>query len=117
MRLLDTGIVIESIRENRLVPGAISVITLLEILRGVEDDKRRNMKVLMEEAYHIEPLDNAVILEYSSLYQALKETGQPIPDTDLMIAATAKTRNYELITRDQHFDRLKDYGLRIITQT
>lgn len=117
MMLLDTGIVIESIREDRLEPGAISVITLLELLRGVGIDKRRNVKVLIEEVYQVEPLDNAVILEYSSLYQALKEAGQPIPDADLIVAATAKTRNYELLSRDRHFDRLGDHGLKIRTKT
>lgn len=116
MRLLDTGIVIESIRENRLEPGAISVITLLELLRGVEEDKRRRMKSLIEEVYPVEPLDNDVILEYSSLYHVLKEAGQPIPDADLIIAATAKTRNHELISRDKHFDHLGDHGLKIRTQ-
>lgn len=117
MSLLDTGIVIESIRENRLEPGAISVISLMEFLRGVDGDKRRGMKTLIEEVYSIEPLDNAVILEYCTLFNTLKEAGQPIPDADLMIAATAKARNYELISRDQHFNRLREHGLKFRPRT
>ncbi len=49
MRLLDASLV-ESIQDSRLRPGAISVITLIEILGGVKLDKRSQVKELLEEA-------------------------------------------------------------------
>lgn len=49
MRLLGTSLV-ESIRDSRLRPGAISAITLIEILGGVKLDKRSQVKELLEEA-------------------------------------------------------------------
>ncbi len=44
---LDASLV-ESIRDSRLRPGAISVITLIEILGEVKRDKRSQVKELLE---------------------------------------------------------------------
>jgi len=43
MRLLGTSLV-EPIRDSMLRPGAISAITLIEILEGVKLDKRSQVK-------------------------------------------------------------------------
>jgi predicted nucleic acid-binding protein len=39
-----------------------------------------------------------------------------MPDADLIIAATAISRNMTLKTGDGHFRRLKNHGLKIATQ-
>ncbi len=40
MKLLDTSIVIDDLRRGVFEEGAISTITLIEVLRGVPPEKR-----------------------------------------------------------------------------
>jgi len=58
-------------------------------------------------------IDNSVILEYCNLYDELKEKGQLIPDEDLIIAATAREHDLELVTKDKDFLRLEEYNVRV----
>ena len=46
MNLLDTGIVIDINGKNNYSSAIISPITLLEVLRGVEDKKRPHSKAV-----------------------------------------------------------------------
>ena len=114
MNILDTGIIVELLREKRHEAGAISIITLIEVLRGIEVDKRAKVKELLEESFTTVHMDNRVIETYCSLYQRLREEGTVVPDADLLIAATAMSRSMNLKTRDKHFERLKNIGLKII---
>lgn len=43
---------------------------------------------------------------YARLFVQLKRAGTPIPDNDLWIAALALEHDLQLITRDQHFERI-----------
>jgi predicted nucleic acid-binding protein len=114
MNLLDTDAVIELLRERRYEAGVISVVTLIEILRGIEDEKRTEIKGLLEQSFDIMKLNNEVITTYCALYDKLREIGEAIPDADLLIAATAISHNLSLKTGDKHFERLRAYGLSII---
>jgi predicted nucleic acid-binding protein len=113
MNLLDTGIIIELIRQKRHEVGAISVITLIEVLRGIGARKRPQVKKLLEESFEVLNLDNKAIETYCELYQKLKMEGKSIPDADLLIAATAIAHNMTLKTRDEHFERLKKLDLKL----
>jgi len=113
MNVLDTDIIVELLKERRHEVGAISIITLIEVLRGVEAGKRAKVKELLEESFTTISLDNKVIETYCSLYQKLKEEGATIPDADLIIAASATSRNMSLKTRDKRFERLREIGLKL----
>lgn len=113
MSLFDTSKIIEMLRENQFKTGYISVITLIEILRGVKENKRSKVKELLETVFDVLPIDNDVILEYCILYQKLKERGQLVSDADLLIAATAKSRNLTVITNDKDSLRLKNLGVKV----
>ncbi|MBS7654760.1 type II toxin-antitoxin system VapC family toxin [Candidatus Bathyarchaeota archaeon] len=113
MILLDTDVVIELLREKRHEVGAISIITLIEVLRGLDAEKRARAKELLEESFSIQAIDNKVIETYCSLYRKLRSEGVQLPDADLLIAATAISNNMTLKTRDEHFERLKGHGLKI----
>jgi len=113
MNVLDTDIIVELLRERRHEVGAISIVTLIEVLRGIETIKRAKVKELLEESFTIISLDNKVIETYCNLYQKLKEEGTTVPDADLLIAATVISRNMNLRTRDKHFERLRDLGLKL----
>lgn len=113
MKLYDTDIIINMIQKKKHETGTISIITLIEILRGLEAVKRIKVKNLLEESFNVLGLDNKVIETYCSIYQKLKKEGKLIPDADLLIAATAISHNITLKTKDEHFKRLTHLGLKI----
>ena len=114
MKLLDTGVVIDYMETNTYAPAVISAITLLEVLRGIEDNKRPIAKKLLEESFTVLNLDNSTIETYCKIYRKLKAEGQLLPDTDLIIAATAIAHDLTLETKDVHFKRMKPLGLKIV---
>lgn len=115
MSLLDTDRVLELLRDGTFEFGDISIITVLEVLRGLEPAKRTQTKKLLEEAFIVHGLDNDIVETYSDLYRRLRHKGESLPDADLLIAATAIARDMTLKTRDEHFERLKALGLKIAT--
>ena len=114
MSLIDSDALINDIKKGTIREGTISVITLLEVLRGVPDAKRREVKELLEASYHVKGLDNEVVLRACSLYGEVKRAGEPVPEADLIIAATAIASDLPLETGDTHFKRLTKYGLRLV---
>ena len=113
MNLLDTGVVIMMLRQKRYSQGAISPLTLIEILRGIEDKKRTRVKQLLEESFSVVNIDNPTIETYCDIYSRLKKDGATLPDADLLIAASAMAHNLTLETNDAHFHRLKPLGLKL----
>ena len=114
MNLFDTDTILGMLRERRHEIGAISIITLIEVLRGLKARKRPKVKELLEESFNLLSLDNEVIETYCNLHRKLKKEGISIPDADLLIAATAISRNMTLKTRDEHFERLRELGLKLV---
>lgn len=117
MSLIDTSVVIDSLEYDVPKKGAVSVITLLELLRGVSEDKRAELKTHLEGYYSVIGVDNEVVLEYCRLFQSLRTDGELVPETDLIIAATAISKGLELETADPHFTRLQSHGLKLSKQT
>ena len=113
MNLIDTDKLIADIQLSATHPGDISIITLLEILRGIDDEKRPIIKKLLEQHYRVHGIENDVVLVTCSIYNQLKQDGEIIPDADLIIAATAISKNLTLVTGDHHFQRLTKYGLKL----
>lgn len=113
MKLIDTSVLIKWLQGGELKEGCISIITLIEVLRGISSHERGEVKSALEEIYEIVPLDNEVIGEYCNLYEALTKGGTKIPDVDLLIAAYAKAKNLPVITSDKHFEQLQGLGVKI----
>ena len=113
MNLLDTDTIVQLLRERRYEAGAISIMTLIEVLRGLEANKRAKVKELLEESFNLLNLNNETIETYCTLYHKLKEKGTLIPDADLLIAATAMSHDIALKTKDEHFERLRHLGLKL----
>lgn len=114
MNLLDTDVIIEMLRGKKHEMGAVSIISLVEVLRGIEDQKRPKAKELLEESFSPLSIDNRVIETYCELYRKLKDEGTLVPDADLVVAATAVAYDLGLRTRDEHFKRLEKMGLKVI---
>lgn len=113
MKLLDTSVLVENVRRGVPEPGSISIITLVEVLRGVRPEKRGRVKEAIEESFEVLSLSNEVVLKYCELYDRLRQRGVLLPDADLMIAATAMVNGLVLITKDRGFERLAEAGLRL----
>ncbi len=113
MNLLDAGTLIDNMEKNNYTPAIISPITLIEVLRGIEDKTRLQIRQLLEESFSILNLNNSIIEAYCKIYRKLKEEGNLLPDADLIIAATAIAHNLILETKDTHFLRLKSLGLKL----
>ncbi|OGP53937.1 MAG: nucleic acid-binding protein [Deltaproteobacteria bacterium RBG_13_52_11] len=124
--LIDTDIIIYSIKGNSIVrsrflqnehiPKAISVITYGELLFGAKKSKNveKNLAVVyrIKELFPIFGIDKAVIETFSDIKAAIQKAGSPVDDMDLLIASTALTMNYTLVTsNEKHFRRIK--GLKI----
>ncbi|MCH8290959.1 type II toxin-antitoxin system VapC family toxin [Candidatus Poribacteria bacterium] len=53
-------------------------------------------------------LNQDVADKASEIYSNLRRSGRTIPDTDVLIAATALAHNLILVTDDSHFQRVED---------
>jgi len=113
MNLLDTGAIIDLLKVKKYSLGAISPLSLIETLRGIENKKRTKVKHLLEESFVVINIDNKIIETYCDIYCKLKTDGNQLPDADLLIAATAMAFNLTLETNDEHFQRLVPLGLKI----
>ena len=100
-------------KKDNYAPALISSITLMEVLRGIDDKRRFQIRTFLEESYSILNLDNSIIETYCKIYRKLKEEGNLLPDADLIIASTAIAHNLVLETNDAHFLRLKALGLKL----
>lgn len=124
--LIDTDIIIYSIKnnptvqkrfkENTALPKAISVITYGELLYGAKKSERKekNLAVIhrIAEIFPIIDITRSIIESFSDVKTSLEEDGSVLPDLDLLIAATALSLNYTLVTNNiRHFERIKDLRL------
>ncbi len=113
--MLDTSVVIDALRGSICYePGKVSVLTVVEVLRGIPEDKRDAAKALLEEAYSVVGITNNVMLNYCRLHDSLKADGCLLPDADLIIAASALAEGEPLLTRDSDFRHLEKYGLQLV---
>lgn len=117
MNLLDTDTIIKLLHERKHETAATSIITLIEVLRGLETKKRPKVKGLLEESFNVLNLDNQAVETYCNMYRKLKKKGKSIHDADLLIAATAVSHDMTLKTRDKHFKILKEFGLKLAQTT
>ncbi|MEW6187058.1 MAG: type II toxin-antitoxin system VapC family toxin [Thermodesulfobacteriota bacterium] len=124
--LIDTDIIIYSLKGNTIVqnhfslnetiPKAISVITYGELLYGAKKSKNveKNLAVVyrIKELFPIIEIGKAVMETFSAVKISIQNSGTPVDDMDLLIASTAMTLNYTLVTNNEkHFKKIR--GLKI----
>jgi len=90
----------------------ISIITHYEIRRGlIAVNASKKMKVFERfcQRFRILFLDKVEISEKAAeIHADLKKQGCPIPDNDILIAATALYHKLMLVTDDRHFRYIRD---------
>jgi predicted nucleic acid-binding protein len=114
--LIDTCIIIDYYKKRKIIEiegCAISIISLLEFLRGIPENKRKGMLNLLKCMFKVINVDDDIILKYCKIYNDLKRKGKMLDDADLLIGCTAIAKGYKLFTNNKkHFERLKDYDLK-----
>ena len=130
--ILDTSIIIEyergrldiaefiSGRENEVF--AISVISVAELLHGVHraDSEARRIKRTMFvekiiDTFSIFPFDLETSRIYAKLWSDLLKDGIKIGSHDLMIGATALSKDFSVATfNKRHFDKIKELKLELL---
>ena len=90
----------------------VSPVVLGELMFGFRNGTRfkENMddmnKFLEHEAVELVPIGKITSDRYSRIAAQLKRQGTPIPSNDIWIAAQTMEHGAELITSDQHFERI-----------
>ena len=90
-----------------------STIVLGELMFGFRNGTRFNENMadldnfLEHEAVELIRVGNITSDRYSRIATQLKQQGTPIPTNDIWIAAQTLEHGAELITSDQHFEKIK----------
>jgi len=124
--LIDTDILINSIKGNKAInqriaeyatiPKAISIITFGELLygakRSTQRDKYTSIVYRLAEIFPIVGITRSTIEAFADVKMALDKKGESIEDFDLLIAASALSLNYTLVTNNtKHFNRIEGLQL------
>ncbi len=81
-------------------------IVRVELWRGVSKKKELNFLKELEENIHLLPLTAETWSIACNMGQKCRINGTPVPTTDLIIAACARSHDLELEHSDKHFDLL-----------
>ena len=123
MYLIDTDILIYSLKGNEAVlahfrqtataPKAISVISYGELLYGASKSAHPEENLArvrrLREILPVIEVSPAIMETFGSLKAQLERKGRRLDDFDLVIAATAITIGYRLITNNEKdFSRIDD---------
>ena len=126
MFLLDTDTIIYSLKGNNTVaehlerhvndPMAICTITLMELYYGAYKSQKvtGNLAKIkkLEQVFEIIAIERDSVEIFGMLKAHLEQSGTPLDDFDLAIAACALSHNLTLITNNQkYFERID--GLRL----
>jgi len=93
---------------------AISVVTAHEVLRGLfyigNEQKLRSGEAALSR-FEIIPYTYEIAKKAAEIDASLAKRGEMLPFPDVVIAATAIVYDLTLVTRDEHFKRIK--GLKV----
>jgi predicted nucleic acid-binding protein len=109
--LLDKeAALLEAIRNSREL--ALPVIVLGEFRFGISVSRRRNeyLAWLRRDLslFRVLPVVEETSVYYATIRSELKAGGSPIPANDAWIAALARQHRMPIVSRDTHFDKVKN---------
>lgn len=123
MPVADTSFLVDLMRKN---PGALrkyseyeeqgialttTAITAMELYKGayVSGNSKNLHKVrVILELFILLPVDETIYEAFGRLAAGLCLDGNPIGDFDEVIAAIALCNDGEIVTRDRHFEKIKE---------
>lgn len=95
----------------------VSAVTVMELHEGIcladaTEDERANVRQLLTDLNEL-PFDRECAVRAGRINADLVASGEPIDETDVMIAATALVHDYPVVTRNvDHFDRIDGLAVR-----
>jgi tRNA(fMet)-specific endonuclease VapC len=103
-------------QETAEEPKALSVITYGELLYGAIKSQRRQENLAkvrrLQGIFPIVEVTNAIMETYAVIKAGVESRGKPLDDFDLVIAATAISLGYRLVTNNErHFARIEELRL------
>jgi tRNA(fMet)-specific endonuclease VapC len=105
----DTAL-LEVIRESREL--ALPVIELGEFRFGIGVSRRRDQYEAWLKRdlslFHVLSVVERTSVYYAAIRSELKASGSPIPANDAWIAALARQHRMPIVSRDTHFDRVRN---------
>jgi tRNA(fMet)-specific endonuclease VapC len=105
----DTAL-LKVIRESREL--ALPVIVLGEFRVGIGVSRRRDQYEAWLKRdlslFHVLPVVESTSVYYAVIRSELKASGSPIPANDAWIAALARQHRMPIVSRDTHFDRVRN---------
>lgn len=121
--LLDTNVIIsflcgdEKVAEKLYLQKQvyISVIVVCELLYGAyclknADENIQKIQNFISECILLD-IDDVTAEDYAKIKHRLKETGKPIPENDIWIAAQSIQNDLIIVTRDEHFEWIDNIKL------
>ena len=109
--LLDKdSALLEVIRQSREL--ALPVIVIGEFRFGIAISRRRDQYETWLardlSLFRVLPVIEQTSVHYAAIRLELKASGSPIPANDAWIAALARQHRMPIVSRDIHFDRVKN---------
>ncbi|TYT62887.1 type II toxin-antitoxin system VapC family toxin [Natrialba swarupiae] len=95
----------------------VSAVTVMELHEGIHladstDDERATVRKLLTDIDEL-PFDRECAIRAGRINADLVSSGEPIDETDVMIAATALVHDYPVVTRNvDHFERIDGLTVR-----
>ncbi len=121
--LLDTNIIAALFKGDISIADEIdksskvylSVVVIGELFYGAQYSVRiesnlKNIEKLVS-TYELLNIDSETAAIYGKIKAVLRKNGTPIPENDIWIAATATQHQLNLVTRDHHFDHIKNLSV------
>ena len=118
--LLDTNIVIAIFAEEPAVLERVTAaeevfvpaVVLGELYYGARKSARSEMNIARIDEFAaaaaVLGCDASTAQQYGRIKNDLRATGRPIPENDIWIAAVAVQHGLSVVSRDDHFDEVKD---------
>ena len=94
--LYDTNVLIEALKSGEKLNGYTTILNIVEFPRGLE----LGLTV-------ITPTLEDYLLSIK-ISQAMVKRGTPVPAVDAIVAAVAINRGLKLVTKDRHFEWIKE---------
>jgi tRNA(fMet)-specific endonuclease VapC len=124
MAFIDTSVVIAFLAGDEKTVALVkefaekedmktTTITEYELLKHKTALKRELAEEFLSEIT-VCPFDRASARKAASIYEKLRETGNMINESDLLIAGIALAADEVLLTRDQKFGKIKDAKIQIV---
>ncbi len=114
--LIGIPAVVENMRAHAADPKAISVNTYGELVYGAEKSQKISQNLAkahrIREIFPVIELSCSIMDTFGNLKAELGRNGEVVDDFDLIIAATAITMGYSVVSNNEkHFSKIHDLSL------